>query len=311
MMRGRAVAEVGGIGVESGERARRQVEVLCRCESDWVHVVPRSRVQDRRWEVPVGFAEEPVPEHSLVTNAVHEGLPDLTREGEVGLIDIRVLDGWRNGANPSELARGKKTLELHLTREVRELAKYSAPECCRVVGSSGEEADSIEVKRVQHNVQIGQLGDHCAGGTYHGLAGSAEEGVQVAVLIIWAPGEAQARLEVVEVVPAGGDDVVPLKALAIVGEAEVLRAINRAAGECADFDVVAEAIVHGQVSLELPGVLYVQAVSSIRYVIESRADPDRKRRGAEALCLGKLGKSRVSAGTGLEILEPAEAELCK
>src|SRR5260370_41810163 len=311
MMRGRAVAEGGALGGEWGVGGGGQVEVLCRWESDWVHVVPRSRVQDRRWEVPVGFAEEPVPERSLVTNAVHEGLPDLTREGEVGLIDIRVLDGWRNGANPSELARGKKTLELQLTREVRELAKYSAPECCRGVGGSGEEADTIEVQRVQHNVQIGQVGDPCAGGTYHGLAGSAEEGVQEAVLIIWAPGEAEARLEVVEVVPAGGNDVVPLKALAIVVEAEVLRAINRAAGECADFDVVAQAVVHGQIALDLPSVMYVQAVSSIRYVIAGLVDTDSKRRGAADYGLGSLVKNRISAHTCLEILEPAEAELCK
>src|SRR5260370_18383649 len=255
MMRGRAVAEGGALGLESAVRPRRQVEVLCRCESDWVHVVPRSRVQDRRWEVPVGFAEEPVPEHSLVTNAVHEGLPDLTREGEVGLIDIRVLDGWRNGANPSELARGKKTLELQLTREVRELAKYSAPECCRGVGGSGEEADTIEVQRVQHNVQIGQVGDPCAGGTYHGLAGSAEEGVQEAVLIIWAPGEAEARLEVVEVVPAGGNDVVPLKPLAIVVEAEILRAVNVAAVVSAYFAVLTQAVVYVQIRPDLPPVL--------------------------------------------------------
>src|SRR6266852_9464774 len=105
-------------------------------------------------------------------------------------MDFRVLDRRRNGTNSSELARGKKSLELELAREVRELAKYLLSKCCGSVGGSGDKADAIEIQRVQDNVEVGQLCNLRARNADHGLAGIAKEHMQRARPEVRAPREA-------------------------------------------------------------------------------------------------------------------------
>src|SRR5713226_933798 len=124
-------------------------------------------------------------------------------------MDFWVLDGRRNGTNSSKPARGKKSLELDLAREVRELTKDRTSKCCGGVGSSGEKADAIEVQRVQNNVEVRQFCNLRTSNADHGLAGIAKESVHWAVLEVRTPSEAQARLNVVMVVSACWDDVVP------------------------------------------------------------------------------------------------------
>src|SRR4029077_13312564 len=66
-----------------------------------------------------------------------------------------------------------------------------------------------------------------------------------------------------------------------------------------------------QVALDLPRVLYIDAIRCVGYVVESAANPDSKGCRALPLCLRKLRESRVCAVTRHEILEPAQAELRK
>src|SRR5713226_9363754 len=99
VIRRRAVAEVGPLGLKPRVWPRRQVEKA-----------RMRRIRNRPWEVLVRFAEKTVAEDALVTGAEDETISKLPADGQRGLTEFWVLGGGRNGTNSPELARRKKSL---------------------------------------------------------------------------------------------------------------------------------------------------------------------------------------------------------
>src|ERR1700747_1227568 len=93
VIRGGPVAEIGPLGGKDWIGPRWQIEEA------WVR-----RVGDGRWEVRVGFAKEPIPEHALIADAEAPCRSHLARDRHGGLMNFRVLDRRRNGPNAPEFA---------------------------------------------------------------------------------------------------------------------------------------------------------------------------------------------------------------